>query len=204
MTQKNNRGLEGLDALILFIAIVLVTAVLGIFLITSTGTMIQTSLSKSTAASKGVTSGLEAIGVIGEDASLTGTPHKVSKLHITIRLMPGTNLMPMNTTLIIYQSEGVPEAISFNTTCSETPATCVPASSDRYMISYVDNKSSTHENGYIATGDVARITLMPMKPIEENQEVRIAIVPAHGPRTIIEFYAPNDMLRKSQSLWPVA
>jgi archaellin len=201
MPKRHDRGLTSLDTLILFIALVIVTSVAAIVLITTGASLQQKELAQSVEARKGVAAGLEVVNVIGTDPSPQGgTPHEIENLYIMVRLLPGTITIPLNNTLLLINIEGREKTLSFNTSCESE---CNAASTAHYNVFYL-KEGSAHENGYVNIGDVAKLTVRLPERIKEDESVKVSMVPAHGPKTTISFESPQNMIVKMQTLWPVA
>jgi flagellin-like protein len=204
MGRKVDRGLTSLDTLIMFIAVVIVVSVVAIILITSGGSITQKTISKSVEGRKGVTSGLEVVNVISGDASTTdpdGTPHQLETLMIMARLLPGTTVIPLNNTLLIVEwQDGDEQILSYNQTC---PGECPSTSTSKYLVYYL-KEGTPHENGYLNTGDVVKFVVKLDKHLGEDQTMRVSLVPAYGPKTMIVFETPQNIVAKLQTLWPVA
>jgi archaellin len=202
--RKKPHGLVSLDILILFVAIMIVVGIVGVVLITTGSTLQQTTLTKADQREKDVSGGLEPIRVYGHDPSIGGyNPHKLTYLFITLRPYLGTQSLNLNTTLIILESSGNPQAISLNTTCAGTTALCNASSTTHYMVFY-EKQGERFEAGYINRGDVATVVLKPETPIGEDIEFRIMILPAAGPSTMIDVITPATMIRRNQVVWPIA
>jgi len=201
MSSYGRRGTVSLDALIMFIAIILVVAVTAIVLITSGASLQQKTLTKSVEGRKQMSSGLEVINVIGTDAStIGGTPHLVEDIFIMVRLLPGTLHHPLNNTLILYDDGTDQYTIKYNMTCS---GECTAASTTTYNVFYIKT-GNNWEAGHINLGDVAKIAVKPPNAIQEETDYRISIHPSHGPRTQIELQTPQTMMVERVTLWPVA
>ena len=201
MRKKKRKGLMGLGALILFIAIILIVGVIAIVLITSGGSLQQKSTLKQREAKKGVSSGLEVISVIGSDARPSGpTPHQLTNLHLMVRLLPGTSSINLNSTLIYYENNGRGETVLFNTSCDST---CNAVTTGTYMVYYLKN-GTHHEMGYINLGDVAKLAIKVNQPVAEDQTIRLSIIPSFGPQTVIKILTPNTMVRRMVTIWPTS
>jgi len=197
------KGLTSLDALILFIAIVIVVGVAAIVLITSGGSLMQKAMLKSKDAKDDVSSGLEVISVIGSDARPSdpgGTPHEVEYLHIMVRLLPGTTMLRLNNTLIYIESAAFTQTIQFNSTCA---GECNAPLASNYMVYYL-SEGNYHEDGYVNIGDVAKLSLKTSHGINEGDDIKILLVPANGPQKIIRFQTPENMITHKVTLWPTS
>ena len=201
MVKKSQRGVMGLGMLIIFIAIILVVGVTAIVLLTSGGSLQQKGMMKSGEAKKGVSSGLEVVSIIGNDASITdSTPHVLDDLHIMVRLLPGTSGINLNNTLIYIEFRNNSQTSTFNTNCSSE---CEPSSWSGYNVFYLE-EGAHFEAGYVNMGDVAKLTIKLRDGIGEDQDVKLHIIPAHGPQTVIRFQTPMTMVNSRITVWPTS
>ncbi len=198
---NKTRGMVSLDALILFIAIVIVVAVTSIILINTGSSLQQKILTKTVEGKKQVTSGFEVINIIGTDASSSGgSPHHIEDVFIMIRLLPGSLHHPLNTTLLVFDDGTNQFIIQYNTSCASE---CESSSTMTYNVFYI-NTGKGWEAGHINHGDIAKIAFKPPTPIKEETDYIISIHPTHGPRTQIEIVTPQMMMGQRITLWPIA
>jgi len=201
MTRRRRRGLTSLDALILFVAIVIATGVAGIILMSTGNTLTQKTMAKASEGKKSVTSGIEALSAIGNGATLSSpTPHVVDDVAIMVRLLPGTQTIDFNSTIIIVDAGVNTETMGYNTSCNNV---CTAGTSPYFNVYYL-KFGSAHESGYLNPGDIAKIAVKPASGIAEDQDVRITIIPAQGPKTELKFHTPEFMVAKEQFLWPTS
>ncbi|MBD3388040.1 MAG: hypothetical protein GF416_03240 [Candidatus Altiarchaeales archaeon] len=200
MKSWSNRGIMGLGALIVFIAVLLIVGVTGIILLTSGGSLQQKSQLKAMEGKKGVSSGLEVVSIIGTNAHPTdSTPHQLENLHMMVRLLPGTISLNLNTTLIYIEGRDFQQTTVFNSSCSSE---CSSSSTHSYMVYYL--KEGTHyEAGYVNLGDVAKLSIR-TNPIREDEDIKIHIIPPHGPQTVIKFQTPLTMVDRRITVWPTS
>ena len=70
-----------------------------------------------------------------------------------------------------------------------------------YGVVYVKS-GPDYEDGYLSRGDVVRVQFNVSSAVQENQKVRLKIIPRTGTTTIIEFTTPDVMTDNRISLWP--
>jgi archaellin len=196
------RGLAGLEALIMMAALIIVAGFVAIALMDLSTTMNQKSLTQTSESRKDITAGFQVLNVLGTDASLTdpgGTPHRLENLYMSFRLLPGSPITPLNTTMITVDAPGYEQELGYNATCDEE---CPASSSSSYMVAYMSGNIAYANRGSLKVGDVVRASIRLATPLGEDAEVRINIIPVHGPKTEIKFTTPQNMIGKRQSLWP--
>jgi len=201
MKRKSGKGMMGIGALIIFIAIILIAAVAASVLITTGGSLQQKALITGTQTEEAIASGIEAMTVVASDASSTdpsGSPHRVGDFKVMVRLQSGSQGLNLNNTIITVDTETSSTSLTYNQTI---PADGTTDSTSRYIVYYVQ-KGTNQENGYLNRGDVAKIIFHLSPEISENQLVRIKMIPRVGTYTQIEFYTPDSMTQESVALWP--
>jgi archaeal flagellin FlaB len=204
MKGKKEKGMMGIGALIIFIAIILIAAVAASVLITTGGSLQQKALITGTQTEEAIASGIEAMTVVASDASQAAddhglsTPHKVGDFKVMVRLQSGSQGLNLNNTIITVDTETSSTSLTYNQTISSD---MVSATTTQYLIYYVQS-GTNHEDGYLNRGDVAKIIFWVQPEISENQLVRIKMIPRVGTYTQIEFYTPDSMTQESVALWP--
>jgi flagellin FlaB len=197
--RKPTRGMMGIGALIIFIAIILIAAVAASVLITTGGSLQQKALITGAQTEEAIASGIEAMTVVASDASSTDlTPHNVGDFRIMARLQAGSQGMNLNNTVITVDTETDSVSLTYNQTVDDEVKT---TSTQKYLVYYVQI-GSNHEDGYLNRGDVAKIIFHTNPEIAENQLVRLKLIPRVGTYTQIEFYTPDSMTQESVALWP--
>jgi len=195
----NSKGMMGIGALIIFIAIILIAAIAASVLITTGGSLQQKALITGSQTEESIASGIEAMTVVASDASATdATPHRVGDFKIMVRLQSGSQGLNMNNTILTVDTETTSNSMTYNATIG---ADDYAATTAAYVIYYVQN-GTNHENGYLNRGDVAKIIFKVNPEITENELVRVKMIPRVGTYTQIEFYTPDSMTQESVSLWP--
>jgi len=194
-----SKGMMGIGALIIFIAIILIAAVAASVLITTGGSLQQKALITGSQTEENIASGIEAMTVVALDASATdATPHRVGDFKVMLRLQSGSQGLNLNNTILTVDTETASHSLTYNQTIGNDG---VAASTQAYVVYYIQN-GTNHENGYLNRGDVAKIIFKVDPEITENQLVRIKLIPRVGTYTQIEFYTPDSMTQESVSLWP--
>jgi flagellin FlaB len=196
---KSVKGMMGIGALIIFIAVILIAAVAASVLITTGGSLQQKALITGAQTEESIASGIEAMTVVASDASASdSTPHRVGDFKIMVRLQSGSQGLNLNNTILTVDTETASHSLIYNTTIgSDSTAPTTQA----YVLYYIQN-GTNHENGYLNRGDVAKITFKVYPEIAENELVRLKMIPRVGTYTQIEFYTPDSMTQQSVSLWP--
>jgi archaeal flagellin FlaB len=193
------KGMMGIGALIIFIAIILIAAVAASVLITTGGSLQQKALITGAQTEESIASGIEAMTVVASDASALGaSPHKVEDFKIMVRLQSGSQGLNLNNTILTVDTERESRTLTFGSTL-DTDTTVTGTTT--YGVYYVQT-GVNHEPGYLNRGDVAKITFHLDPEIFENEHVRLKLIPRVGTFTQVEFYTPDSMTQQSVALWP--
>jgi len=199
MKCKSRKGMMGIGALIIFIAIILIAAVAASVLITTGGSLQQKALITGSQTEEAIASGIEAMTVVASDASAnSSTPHALTDFRVMVRLQSGSQGINLNNTILTVDTERESRSMTYGSNISsDSPV----GTSTTYAVYYVQ-KGANNEPGYLNRGDVAKIIFHIDPQIGENQLVRIKMIPRVGTYTQIEFYTPDSMTQQSVALWP--
>jgi len=200
-SKKPCKGMMGIGALIIFIAIILIAAVAALVLITTGGSLQQKALITGTQTEENIASGIEAINVVVSDASLVDpyhTPHAVGDFKIMTRLQSGSAGLNINNTILVVDTETRSFTLTYNRTIDSDDTS---SQTGTYLIYYIQ-KGGGHEDGYINRGDVAKFIFHVFPEIGENQFVRLKMIPRVGSYTQIDFQTPDSMTQRSIMVWP--
>jgi archaeal flagellin FlaB len=191
MKQTKNKGEMGVGTLIIFIAVILVAAVAAAVLISTAGSLQQRSLVTGSQAEEGVSTGAEAVSVMGTDAS---SGHDIEDLEFLLRLQAGSEPMNLNNTVVTMDTADTSQNMDFAGSAGS-------ASTTHFAVSYV-KQGPDYEAGYLSRGDVLKVTFSTVQSVAENQKVRLKVIPRVGQPTIVEFTTPDVMTDKRITLWP--
>jgi archaeal flagellin FlaB len=185
-----NKGEMGVGTLIIFIAVILVAAVAAAVLISTAGSLQQKSLQTGGQAEQAVSTGAEAVSVM----AINGSNHDVEQFEMLLRLQAGSESMNLNNTVVVldtaYTSQNLDYAASTGTyTVSQYAAQWVKQGPD-------------YQSGYLSRGDVVKMIFNGSSSINENQKVRLKVIPRVGSPTVVDFTTPDVMTDYRISLWP--
>jgi archaeal flagellin FlaB len=186
-----NKGMMGVGTLIIFIAVILVAAVAAAVLISTAGSLQQRSLVTGGQAEEGVSTGAEAVSVMGTDAS---TDHILESFELLLRLQAGSEAMNLNNTVVVMDTSTSSQNMDYSG--ADTAADTV-----HFGVSYV-KRGPDYEVGYLSRGDVIKVAFDASTTVAENQKVRLKVIPRVGQATIVEFTTPDVMTDARITLWP--
>ncbi|MBD3261382.1 MAG: hypothetical protein GF334_06805 [Candidatus Altiarchaeales archaeon] len=185
-----NKGIMGIGTLIIFIAIIIVSAVAAAVLIGSAGSLEGRSMAAQRGTEEQVTGGIQIVNVVGGDAR---NHSKVDDLEVMMRLKPGSDPINFNTTVFTIDTRITTQTIRY--IGNQTPTRSY------YSLSYLQSGVS-HRYGYLSLGDTAIANLKLATNITEQEEVTVQAIPRAGGITKIRFRTPNVMVDKRIFLYP--
>ncbi len=187
------RGMEGMGALIVFIALLIVAFIVGVA-ITSTGSNI---LSNQKAVAKEKEEGMQApVMIEGVRAYDSNGDKRIDEMIMLIRLRAGDNAMQFNTTTILVDSKAI--------NCS-TLTYGLDADPDcSYTVNYA-KRGGAYYVDRLSDGDLVQITFSGTNLLKgvEDLTSSISFLPEHGVATQIRFELPARIYPQNVQLWPI-
>jgi flagellin FlaB len=190
MNKKPDKGLMGIGMLIIFIAIIVVSAVAAAVLIGAGGGLEQRSVATMKGTEQEVASGVSIYSIIGSDGSDDG---KVEILEMLIRLRPGSDPINLNTTVMTIDGRDTFQNLIYNESGEAGPGS--------YSVFYL-RRGGSPLTGYINVGDSAVFNITLGQAIGPDQKLIIQIIPAQGGIRRIGFTTPNAIIDKRVFLFP--
>ncbi|MFH0861822.1 MAG: archaellin/type IV pilin N-terminal domain-containing protein [Candidatus Altiarchaeota archaeon] len=189
--RTKNKGSTGVGTLIIFIAVILVAAVAAAVLISTAGSLQQRALVTGGQAEEGVSTGAEAVSVMGTDAR---SGHNLEDIEFLMRLQAGSESMNLNNTVVTVDTAETTQNLDYSGNGGTS-------STVNFAVAYV-KQGPDYEVGYLSRGDVIKVTFASAENISENQKVRLKVIPRVGQPTIVEFTTPDVMTDQRINLWP--
>ena len=189
-----SRGMMGIGALVIFIAIIIVAAIAATVLISTGGSLQQKSLITGAQTEEGITSGIEPVNVVASD----GSDHSLETFRILVRLQAGSAGCNLNNTVVTIDTDWGSYSYVYN----QTVESDVDSTSTAYYNVYYVQRGTTQMPGYLNRGDVAKFIVYVQPPIGENRFIRMKIIPRVGSYSQIEFNTPDTIVQRSLSMWP--
>jgi archaellin len=186
--KSNRRGTTGIGMLIVFIAVIVVSAVAAAVLIGAGGSLEQRSLSTMKGTEAEVASGLSVYSIIGSDGSINGT---VNNLEMLVRLRPGSDPVSLNSTVITIDGRTAFQTLRYDEA----------GGVGSYTVYYL-RRGGSPLTGYINSGDSAVINISLSSDIGPDEKLMIQIIPAQGGIRRIGFQTPNAIIEKRVFLFP--
>lgn len=179
----------GMGTLIIFIAMIIVAAIAASVLVSTTTSLQNTALQTGSATQDEVGTALNVIEIFGED----GTSGQLDNITTIVSLSAGSEPIRLDDLLvsIALSNESSDYGFSGNTTFNTT----------NFGVEY-SIEGANNRNGFISTGDVARLSFESPRGIEESENVRISFIPKVGTPRTVETLSPNLILDQRSKIFP--
>jgi flagellin-like protein len=190
---KGDRGLAGLDALILFIALILVAAVVGMALISTSGVLINRDKALETQKSKDIQRPIIVESLRGFDSN---GDQRLDNLIFAVRLRGGDEPVDFNGTVIIVNSKAV--------NCTSLQYGLATDDNCTYTLAY-PKKGKDYDMDRLNSGDFVEVTYSGpniLKGVEDTNS-RFTFIPSHGATTEIKAHIPERIYPKNTQIWPL-
>jgi archaeal flagellin FlaB len=184
-----SKGMMGIGTLIIFIAVIVVSAVAAAVLIGAGGSLEQRATTTMKGTEQEVATGINIYSVIGSDASANGT---VQFLQVLVRLRPGSDPVNFNTTVITIDGRDMFQTLRFFNGST---------AGGNYSVEYL-RRGGAPLDGYLGPGDSAIINMSLATPIGPDQRIIIQLIPSQGGIKRLDFSTPNVMFDRRVILYP--
>jgi len=188
--KTSNKGIMGIGTLIIFIAIIIVSAIAAAVFIGSGASMEQRTLAAQKGTEQEVTTGVVVVNIVGLDAR---NDSNIEVLEVMMRLRSGSDPINLNTTVFTIDTQQSTQIIKYGGNGT--------ASRSQYNVTFFQT-GVNHKPGYITLGDTAKATLMLSDPITEHEEVTFQVVPRVGGVRRHVFRTPNVLVKRRTFLYP--
>jgi archaellin len=187
------RGLAGLDALILLIAVILIAIVIAAALLQTNSGLVNRGSAIENEKRKNLQSPLMIDAVRVDDDN---GDRFIDAIVISARLREGSYAVPMNTTVILFDSK------VFN--CTSVSYSLNESDPCAYSISYA-KKGPEWSADYLSLGDMILIRYngTGIKVGQEDYNARVTLVPEHGIATALKLRFPPRILNRKVMLYPL-
>jgi archaellin len=188
----------GMGTLIMFIAMILTSAIVSAVIISTQ----QSVKSKSYDTVKTTENDIGTSMLILEISADDGTDGYMEYYFTTIKLIAGSNSFRLRDTLVQMILENLTSNFEFNETINCSRKSDLDGNPTKYGVFYQLTSNSLHKNGQINTGEVARLCFKAPRPIGEQENVKIIYVPYFGKAWDIRIRMPNLIRDNRTVLFP--
>jgi flagellin FlaB len=190
MQQK--KGEMAMGTLIIFIAMVLIAAVAAAVLISTTGTLQNKALSTGKATATEVGTSLNVIQVFAEN----GQDQSIEDFTSVLKLNAGSDPIRFEDLLVKLSLDDASQDFTYN-----NASTCDTVSNGDFAVEYSIN-GTNHRDGYLTSGDVAKLCLGSPRSVEESERITINFVPKVGTAYTIDTVTPDLMIEQRVQVFP--
>jgi hypothetical protein len=185
--------MEGLDALILFIALLLVATVVGAILITTNSALMQRDVTVQKEKTKGIQRPILVEAVRGRD---NDGDKRLDDLNIALRLREGDEPISFNETVLLVTSKNI------NCTSLSYGPDADPYCA--YRITYA-KRGRDYEEHRMNTGDLVEIDYDGPGVVggQFDGHAKLMLIPSHGMPTEVMMEIPDRIHPQNMALWPL-
>jgi flagellin-like protein len=187
------RGLAGLDALIIFIAIVLVVSVAATALLSTTKTLLQRDQTIHKEKEKAMQAPIVVESMRGVDKN---NDKRLDEIIFLIRLRAGDDPLNLNETVIIADSNAI--------NCSSLSYGLDAKPGCEYYVTY-GKRGPDYDFGKMSLGDLIEISFNGSNVLggQEDTGAHFTFLPSAGMATEIKVTMPPRIFPQNMGLWPL-
>ena len=187
---KNKKSVQGISALILFIAVILVAAVAAGVLIQTSSSLQSKSLSVGKETQKRVTTDLEIIQIKADDASNGIIDDNVDTLITKVRLSAGSEVIKLEDLVITL--DGATGSQAVNSGVNSTNST--------FKTTYLTGNPT--RSGYLSSGELIEVEFIASFEMKEGSEFVYGLASQNGVGKTLTIKVPEVLLNKREILFP--
>lgn len=188
-----DRGLTGLGALIILVAILLAVSTAALILISTSQSLTRRQEQTQREKTQSIQHPIIVEMVKGLD---TNSDTRMDRLTMVVRLHWGDDPINFNRTVIIVDSKAI--------NCTSLDYGLDATSGCEYSLNYL-RQGSDWEQDYLHSGDMAemRFTGSQLLGGTEDLDSRFTFMPSHGLPTELKVEIPHRIYPKNMELWPL-
>jgi len=187
---STKRGEAGIGTLILLIALILVAAIAASVLLVTQSSLQSKALAAGSKSETQVSSGIVVMQVWGEN----GSTNALNYVYGNVRLSAASDPINFNNTLVYFDLSDASLSANYVGTfvdCNESAIdNMVAINSSSYAVQYVIN-ATTHIDGYLQQGEIAKICFAPPHSMIEKVAFRFTVLPKSGALTQVRGSTPD-------------
>jgi hypothetical protein len=192
-SKSRKRGIAGLGALILLIALILAVSVAAMVLLSTTQSLVRKDEQIQKEKYKGIQHPVMVELVKGTD---TDDDSRIDRLSFVVRLHWGDDPINLNRTVITVDSGVV--------NCTSLDYGSDALSGCEYTMVYL-REGSEHEEDYMHAGDLIELRYegSQLQGGAEDLDSTFTFIPSHGMPTLIKVEIPSRIYPPNMQLWPL-
>jgi len=193
---KLKKAEMGMGTLIIFIAMILVAAVAAGVLITTTGTLQNKALKTGKATTNEIGTSLSPVEIYAEDAE----NQTIKEFGASIKLSSGSGAVRFADILVALNLKDSSSDYEYSTAVSCDDESTTTAGGN-YGVNY-SIKGNNYNKGYLNRGDVTKLCFQSPREIQEDESIKLELIPKIGSTLILEMNVPDLMVDKRIYLYP--
>jgi flagellin-like protein len=203
MRTLRNRGLTGIGALVILIAVILVATVATSLLIYF-GANLQNRAIRTGREAQGGGNGVLIDSITGTDGS---AGKDIEHFEMIMKLQAGSDDLRLNDTFIILNLPATSQNLNYNTSAGDTTSTA--GTTADYTVQWL-KQGSNYKEGYLSRGDIIKARFnhndvtssATTGGVAEDKEVEVKVVPRFGAVTTMKFRIPTPLRDQREPLYP--
>ena len=193
MYSNNKKAAQGVGTLIIFIALILVSAVAAAVLISTASSFQSKAFDVGRQAQEKITTAVEVVQVKVSDVS-DGSINASSDIYaVRVRLASGSVPVKLDDITISVDTESNSQVLNHN-----NAATSVTT----FNVTYLTNAGAADNAGYIMPGELVELNVLAEANVSEQETLNMQILNKNGAPVPIGITTPSAMVQTSQSLYP--
>ncbi|MDD3264107.1 MAG: hypothetical protein PHT94_04420 [Candidatus Nanoarchaeia archaeon] len=183
----------GIGTLIIFIAMIMVSAIAANVLISTSSSLQSKALDTGKRVQEEIGGGIRVVTITGTD----GTDGNIENFSVVVKLKAGGSPIKFNTTTISLKTD------DYNIVGSYSNESLYNSTSMRgtYSIDYL-LQSDDHIEGYLNNDELVEIKVHLDDSIGEDEKLSFMILPSVGFSSTVDFSTPYVMTTKNVMLYP--
>ena len=192
--RANKSAAQGIGTLIIFIALILVSAVAAGVLIQTASSLQSKSLDVGRQSTEKITTDIEVVQVYANVTSDGNITSGTDTITVVVRLGSGSSPVKLGDLLVRFDTQDGSQTLTFNNTARSTT---------EYGIEYKIN-GSNHQADYLGVGDLAELsfTYSATSDIIEGETATLRLLAKNGAVKPVQITTPSAMLDAITYLYP--
>ena len=201
--RNDKKGNMGMGTLIIFIAMIIVAAIAASVLISTTTSLQNKALETGTATKDEVGTSLTVLQIFGED----GTTGNLENITVTTKLKAGSEPIRFGDLLLSLGLDNASEDYNYNESVTaigdlyNASGALTPSNEDDFFVQY-SIQGSNFQDGFLSTGDVAKIKFAAPRAVGESESFNLDIVPKVGLKNSVSTQTPTVILNEREPIFP--
>lgn len=192
--QKTKRAEMGVGVLIVFIAMLLVAAIAAGVLITTVTSLQQKALTTGQETRGEISTHINFVEVKGAD----GADGDVENLTSIVKLAAGSDPIDLTDVLLSISLNNGTVNLRYNSSAVNVSNLSL---GNWFNVTY-EVQGPEFRQGFLTRGDVVTLFTAPPRDIQEDELVRITLIPKVGTQSIVEIRTPTVISRETVFLFP--